>query len=210
MLLLNDYNPLKNLVGNITVYLMELSYTLKIVKNGIFTIKYGCCKEEYERRKNPEYVRQLEERKKLEAERKALIEREEKKYAKRIASSTDGFGWEISKEKVIAGLKFIAEHLYLDHSTLARHLRKMGCEFSCQDIKSQMPGEENIFDGMSKGCIGCGASVIANIRDSEFARTKGEDWFFGIDDETSAYHFIRLVFDSTSKQKQLCKKKKSE
>ena len=36
---------------------------------------YGCDKEEYERRKDPEYVRQLEERKRLEAERKALIER---------------------------------------------------------------------------------------------------------------------------------------
>ena len=46
---------------------------------------------------------------------------------------------------------------------------------------------------MKKGEITCGASVITNARDSEYGRAYCDDRFLSLDDETSIYHFVRIV-----------------
>ena len=102
----------------------------------------------------------------------------------------------ISMEKVIAGLRFIAENRNLSTNELADGLEKLGCNWTFDDWGAQfgeLP-ETRLFDGMRRGDISCGASVIINVGSrSGFNRGYCDDRFLSVDDETSIYHFVRLV-----------------
>ena len=143
--------------------------------------------------------KQREERRESEIERK----NREQWYAKRIAESRD---WveevKITKENVVAGLKFIVEHQDMKQEELIDELIKLGCNFTFDDLKRQFPREEKLFPGMKKGKLGCGASVIINYMVSERWRSYVEDRFLSVDDDTSAYAFIRKVTGDKSYTKE--------
>ncbi len=145
----------------------------------------GCTKTEY--------VQQLGEwRERYENEEKARAIREQA-YRETVAESRNGESRTITLEKVIEGLKFIAENQSISHNELVAGLLKLGCNFTLEDIKQQFPSNIMLFAGMEKGDVGCGASVIVNTRDSEFGRAFCHDRFLSVDDSSSIYHFIRIT-----------------
>ena len=99
----------------------------------------------------------------------------------------------ISSEGIIVGLKFIAENQTMTQEELREGLLELGCDFSFDDIKQQFPYQIKLFDGMNKGDLSCGASVIVNVRDSQYGKVFVDDRFLSVDDETSIYHFVRVV-----------------
>lgn len=99
----------------------------------------------------------------------------------------------IDSQDVIAGLKFIAEHQSMSSEELKEGLLQLGCNFSLDDIRQQFPEQVNLFEGMNKGDLSCGASLIVNARDSEYGKSFVDDRFLSVDDDISIYHFIRVV-----------------
>ena len=127
-------------------------------------------------------------------------ERERKKreewYVKKIEDSREGKeSIIITKDAVVAGLKFIAEHPDMKQDELINKLISLGCNFTFEDIIQQFPECENtsLFSGMRDGDLSCGASVIANVMQSEFSRSYCDDRFLSWDYENSIYAFIRKV-----------------
>ena len=145
----------------------------------------GCTKEEFDRRVQ-------EERAKFDREEESRKLREQG-YLAKVEAARTGEKQPITQEKVVAGLKFIAEHRDMEQEELIDGLLALGCDFSLEDIREQFPEAGNLFDGMKAGKTNCGASVIANVRDSEYGRAFAEDRFLSLDDDTSVYHFIRVA-----------------
>lgn len=145
----------------------------------------GCTKEESDRR----WREYREEQAKKEQERKVR----EQSYAERVKASRMASDGVITPELVVDGLRFIAEHQSASQEELINGLLELGCNFTFEDVKAQFPGIEEVrlFEGMRKGNIACGASVIINMRDSEPGRSYCNDRFLSVDDKTSIYHFIR-------------------
>lgn len=135
-------------------------------------------------------------------------------YEKRIAESRE---WleeiKITKENVVAGLKFIAEHPDMEHNQLVDSLISLGCNFTWSDIDKQFwqsneksfksifkilieklggPREGSWFVGMRKWKISCGARIIVNIMMGWYW-LRAKEYFFEEDNTTSVYHFIRKV-----------------
>ena len=99
-------------------------------------------------------------------------------------------------ESVVAGLRFIAENRSLSTNDLADGLAKIGCNWTFDDWHTQFgeASEVRLFEGMRLGVISCGASVIINMGSrNDFNRYYGDDRFLSVDDDTSVYHFVRLV-----------------
>ena len=99
----------------------------------------------------------------------------------------------ITPEIVIKGLKYVAEHRDQEQEEFAKGLIEIGCNFTLKDVREQFDTSVNIFEGMKKGDIGCGASVVANARDKVFNRAYCEENFLAEDNDTSVYHFIRAI-----------------
>ena len=162
---------------------------------------------------------QEQQKKWLEEYRKEQAELKLRKieYEKLIASRATEESRKVTKEKVVAGLKFITEHQDLEQLELINGLLDLGCAFTFDDIRKQLPVSVGPFEGMKIGDIASGACVIANVRNSEDGRCYCDDRFFSIDDEESAYNFIRVVtgdetytkakVDAMKKQKVLSKKR---
>lgn len=128
-------------------------------------------------------------------EKNARKERE-RLYAEKVQNSRNSRGRDaVSLENVLAGMRFIAENQSIDHEKLVDGLLDLNCNFSQEDIEEQFPNfpKMYLFKGMRKANLACGASVIADFRDYEFARAYCEDRFLSIDDRTSFYHYIRLA-----------------
>ena len=123
----------------------------------------------------------------------------------------------ITMEKVIAGLKFIAEHYDLEQEDLEEGLLELGCGFSFDDIKRQLDCSGSLNEGMRRGVLSGGATIIANFRKGDFSRDFAYEFFVDEDDDVSIYHFIRTVtgdksytkakVESMREQKVLHKKK---
>lgn len=102
----------------------------------------------------------------------------------------------ISMEQVIAGFRFIAENRNLYTNELADGLEKLGCNWTFDDWDAQFGelSQIRLFDGMRRGDISCGASVIINMGSrNDYNRYYADDRFLSVDDETSIYHYVRLV-----------------
>lgn len=116
----------------------------------------------------------------------------------------------INMEQVIAGFRFIAENRNLSTNELADGLEKLGCDWTFDDWDAQF-GELpqiGLFDGMRRGDISCGASVIINMGSrNNRNRTYGDDRFLSVDDNTSIYHYVRLVTGDDSFTKENIEKK---
>lgn len=148
-----------------------------------------------------------EERSRKQAEAYRISEEQRRKreewYVKKIDESRE---WleevKITKENVVAGLKFIAEHPDMEHDQLVDELIKLGCNFSFDDIDKQFPEKVKLFPGMKNGHLWCGASVIANMMRSEFSRSYYDDRFLSGDYPESVYAFIRKVTDDETYTKE--------
>ena len=145
----------------------------------------GCTKAEYEQIMKEWRENYAKEEKKRESR--------EQGYAEKVQASRTGEKKPITLEVVISGLKFIAEHQSMNQEELINGLLELGCNFSLEDIEQQFPEEIKLFEGMKQGNLSCGASVIANVRDSEFGRSFCDDRFLSVDDDTSIYHFVRVT-----------------
>ncbi len=162
--------------------------------DGAYKKILGCTKEEWDekqRQSRIEYERQEKEREIREAGYKNTV-------AEHRANS-DGI---ITMDKVIAGLKFIAENQEISQEEMIQGLLDLGCDFSFDDIKRQFPDQGLLFDSMRKCYASGGASLIVNARDSEGGRAYVEDRFLSLDDYTSIYHFIRVVTGDESYTKE--------
>ena len=134
-------------------------------------------------------------KKQLEEEDKERKRREER-YKEAVLERTHGEPREVTQEKVIEGLKFIAEHQDMEQEELLNALLDLGCDFSLDDVKRAIGDNDenkNLFDGMSNGNMIAGATVICNVRDSEFGRSYCDDRFLSHDSDISIYHFIRVA-----------------
>ncbi len=161
-------------------------YSDTVTMDSAYIEVVGCTKEEHDRRLaawREDYDRREREREAREAG-----------YKNRVAQTrANGEPVVITMGAVIAGLKFIAENPSISQEDLISGLLELGCNFTLEDINRQFPEPGLLFPGMAKGNIACGASVICNVRDSEYGRAFADDRFLSIDDGTSIYHFIRFV-----------------
>ena len=114
-----------------------------------------------------------------------------------------------TKEKVVDGLKFIAENQNMSQEELIDGLIDLGCTFSLDDIKNQFPEEVSISSGMKEGSLASGATVIANARDNEFGRDIVNDYFLAEDNDQSIYHVVRVLTEDDSYTKKSLEKGKS-
>ena len=104
----------------------------------------------------------------------------------------------ITKKKVVKGLKFIAEHQNLPTEEMNEGLREVGIDFTWSDFERQFPFKRKLFKGLQRGSLQSGACIILNVMDGGMGRSYALEMFFSVDDETSAYHYIRKVTrDST-------------
>ena len=161
-------------------------YSDDVTMDSAYIAVIGCTKAEYEeeRKRYEEQARKKEEE----------CELREQGYREKVKVDRDAKGaGRITPELVVAGLKFIAEHPRISQDKLIDGLLSLGCNFTLEDIREQFPKCRSIklFDGMKRADIACGASVIVNVRDSEYGRGYGEDRFLSVDDDTSIYHFVR-------------------
>lgn len=148
----------------------------------------GKTKEEFE----DEQKRMRQQWEEEEKEEKAR----EQRYQEIVLERTNGEPQEITQEKVVEGLKFIAEHQDMEQEDLLIALLDLGCTFSLDDVKKEVERTNatgSLFDGMRNGEMVAGASVICNVRDSEFGRSYADDRFLSLDDDISIYHYVRKV-----------------
>lgn len=72
------------------------------------------------------------------------------------------------KEKVIKGLKFIAENSdYWDiYPVIKRSLSDLGLNYSLEEMKEKFPSNELLFEGIEKGDILSGLSLLISCKKS--------------------------------------------
>lgn len=104
----------------------------------------------------------------------------------------------ITMAKVLEGLRFIARNRHLSNDELADGLEKLGCTWTSDDVhalsdKLNLPNV-GYFEGMHQGRITDAAYLILNMKSrNDYNRYYGDDRFLSIDDNTSVYHFVRIV-----------------
>ena len=164
--------------------------------------------EEIEKRKR---TREEEERKRREEFDRQRQEEERIKQANiaRVAATRTSDTENITEEKIISGLKFIAENRDLTQDELIDGLIDLGCNFSLDDINKVFPPIKNMAEQMEAGNLAAGATIIVNARDSESGRDLCYDWHFDNDNEFSVYHFIRVVTGDESYTYDNVKKKRA-
>ena len=168
--------------------------------DSIYLEAFGQTKKEYDSIKRKDNVR---------FDYQDLIDREnEKSIAEVLAKARIDGEPKVDFVSVIKGLKFIVENIDLSYIEMATGLISLGCKFSIKDIKNAM-GEKhiNLSEGMRKGDIYSGAVIIANIRDSIHIKSRVIEAFLKEDNDSSIYHFIRLITGDDSYTKENILKK---
>lgn len=117
----------------------------------------------------------------------------EEGYAKKVLASRAKAVEPITQERVVSGLKFIAEHRSLNHDELVDGLLELGCNFSIEDINQQCGELVEITEGIKQGDIFSGARIIVAMRNREYSRSLWDDILLEKDNGPSIYHFIRTV-----------------
>ncbi len=161
-------------------------YSNSVTMDSAYQEVFGCAKAEYDQKEKEwreNYKKEEEARKQRETIYKQMV----------AQSKNPGEKVVISMPAIINGLKFIAENKDIDQIDLVQGLIDLGCNFTLDDINQQFPTEVLLFEGMKKCEPSCGASVIVNVRDSEYGRAFSNDRFLSNDDKTSIYHFVREV-----------------
>ena len=116
-----------------------------------------------------------------------------KRIAEKIKNSRANNNVFITSNTVIKGLKFIAENQNLTQEELVDGLISLGCNFTMDDINKIVSANTSIYEGLAKGDIKSGATVLLNMRDSIKGRLYGNEKFLSVDDEYSIYNFIRMT-----------------
>lgn len=194
-----DYTKLEDVVNELIshqakgekVYCVYRGYRLdseNITMDSAYTKVFGISKVEYD----------AEEKLAMDAimENDRIRKEKEKHYQDIIFERTHGEPRKVTKEKVIKGLKFIAEHQDMEQEELLNSLLDLGCDFSIEDIdrEKQRTGEINdIFLGLTLGTTTSGAYVLVNARDSESGRSYVKEKFLSTDSDSTIYGYIRTV-----------------
>ncbi len=137
--------------------------------------------------------REREEERKKEKEREADHERREKLIAEKVKENRLHNDHSITPQKVIDGLKFIAENPRMVQEELVDGLLQLGCNFSLADVNGKFKKVGTIDEGLEKGDIGTGADVIVQVRDSFIARAMAYTTWMDADDDKSIYNCIRIL-----------------
>lgn len=145
----------------------------------------GRTKAEYD----AELQKFLDEKQTLREEAEAR----DKERSKIVEANREEKPISINELIVVNGLKYIAENPDIDQDELVNGLLKLGCNFDLDDINKRFNCDIPIFDGMKIGDLAAGATVIVNVRDSERGRAFCKERFLDADNDTSVYHFIRVV-----------------
>ena len=144
---------------------------------------------------------QFEENQKKASEvttkRREEIKEREQGYKRKVLESNHGEPVELSMDNIIKGLKYICEHRAVSQEELIDALLELDCNFTLDDVRREIAKTEEepitIDQGLRTGDLITGASIICNVRDSEFGRSYAESHFLKDDDEASIYNFIRVV-----------------
>ena len=101
----------------------------------------------------------------------------------------------ITKEAVIAGLKFIAENKDLNQEELIQGLFELGCNFTIEEINTQFPNiaTTSIVEGIKNADLATGACAIVSACSCELGRIEFEHMWMEVDNELSIYNFIRVA-----------------
>ena len=96
---------------------------------------------------------------------------------------------EITPLIVFKGMRFILSHEYDDYEDFARGLIELGCNFNLEEVREYMQNndciEDDIQSGLYHGDIVAGASIICNVRDSEYCKDFAFDKIIYRDDDRS-------------------------
>lgn len=152
------------------------------------------------------FFEEYEKRKKTREEREA-------EYERRVMESNHGEPVELNQDVIVEGLKFIAEHRDISQDELFDALLEIGCNFTLEDVKREMERTDNhgtVNQGLRTGDIIAGASVICNMRDSDFGRDYGDDRFLSFDEDVSIYNYIRKATGDDSYTQASIEKAKRE
>lgn len=132
--------------------------------------------------------------------------------AQNIAGSREWLEVKITKEKIVAGLKYIAEHQDMYAFEILDDLIALGCDFTLDDVYKQFPKDGELFQFMKEGYLWSGAYVIVQFMSWGYESSFVKDRFFSTDDDTSVYAFIRKVTGDNTYTKEyvdsLAKKRK--
>ena len=112
----------------------------------------------------------------------------------------EGKNEKITKELVIAGIKYLIENRSLSQDEYVNGLNSIGCDFTITDVMRQFNYNIDLTRGICIGDIGCGAIILVNSKNSEYSRDIIYDRFLENDDSYSLYHYIRTLtknFDYT-------------
>lgn len=182
------------------VYCIFRGYELHsdtVTMDSAFLQVVGCTKAQYDKEMEEERINFQREKKEREIR--------ELGYVKKVLESRfNDPNATITVEKVVNGLKYIAENKTIPHDELVDGLLELGCNFTLKDIKEQLPTiiKYTLDDGLRFGNLATGATFIVNARDTEFGRHFCITQFLGVDNETSIYHFIRVVSGDDSYTKE--------
>ena len=145
----------------------------------------GKTKEEYEKEVDSIFEDIATEKKNRETR--------EQRYKRKVAESNHGEPVEISQDVVVEGLKYICEHQDATQDELIDALLELGCNFTLADIRREVERtnyRNDINYGLRHGDLLVGASIICNMRDSEFGRGYGKQFLYK-DGAVSIYNYIR-------------------
>ena len=142
----------------------------------------------------------------LKANRRASINPEDqsnidKTKEVRDREKSEGI-FEINKNNVIRGLKFMAENVGMPQSQYVEGLIYRGCTFTQKDISQELGGEIKLPDDFWANGIKTGAFLIAMARDAYDSRKMIEDTYLSIDDSNSLYEYIRNLTNDKQYTKQ--------
>lgn len=163
----------------------HILYSNSVTMDSAYKEVYGRTKTEYDEHKQKR-KREEEARRQREAIYKQMV----------AQSRTPGEDVVISMPTVIDGLKFIAENQDMDQMSLVQGLLDLGCNFTLDDINNlQFQGKipRSVDEALREGNIIEAARIIAEARDHEEEREVISHYFFGDDNDSSIYHFIRKV-----------------
>ena len=102
------------------------------------------------------------------------------------------------QERISDGIRFLCEHQGLSHEETVSCLDEMECDYDISDVDyvADLFGETKggTMDETIKRCpLYFGVSVIANVRDSEYALDLIRSKYLKEDGRLSLYHYIRVI-----------------
>ena len=163
----------------------------KISGEALYEMFTGKTKAEYE-----EYSKKIEE--------DHITGKSDIMNSEELAESRAKGVMPVTRENVIAGLKYIAEHTKVgtyNRYEVADQLIELGYNFKLDDIKGQYDENGRYLEGMKKGELAAGVKTIELFRDSISASSYIEENLLA-DSDMSIYHYISVATGDESYTKE--------